>query len=49
MGTLRSDSRMVRHMTLAERLAREPINLPGGRLVKVRYALIATKFRGVAK
>ena len=30
-------------------LGREPINLPGGRLARVRYAPIATKFRSEAK
>jgi len=30
-------------------LGRETINLPGGRLAKVRYARIATKFRSAAK
>jgi hypothetical protein len=30
-------------------LGREPINLPGGRLARVRYAPIATKFRSAAK
>ena len=30
-------------------LGREPINLPGGRLAKIRYAPIATKFRSAAK
>jgi hypothetical protein len=29
-------------------LGREPINLPGGRLVRVRFTPIATKFRGGA-
>ena len=30
-------------------LGREPINLPGGPLAKVRYAPIATKFRTAPK
>jgi len=30
-------------------LGREPINLPGGRLARVRYAPIATKFRSAAQ
>jgi hypothetical protein len=30
-------------------LGREPINLPGSRLARVRYAPIATKFRSAAK
>lgn len=33
----------------APNLGREPINLPGGRLARVRYAPIATKFRSAAK
>ena len=33
----------------AELLGREPINLPGGRLARVRYTPIATKFCIAAK
>jgi hypothetical protein len=33
----------------SRRLGREPIKLPGGWVVRVRYAPIATKFRGAAK
>jgi hypothetical protein len=35
--------------TVGRELGREPINLPGGRLRRVRYASIATKFRSAAK
>ncbi len=31
------------------RLGREPINLPSGRIVRVRYAPVATKFSGAAE
>jgi hypothetical protein len=34
---------------IAANLGREPINLPGGRLARVRYTPIATKFRRAAK
>jgi hypothetical protein len=36
-------------VTNATSLGRELINLLGGRLARVRYAPIATKFRNVAK
>ena len=41
--------RAVARLADACNLGREPINLPGGRVVRVRYAPIATKFRGAAK
>jgi hypothetical protein len=37
------------HSQHSSNLGRETINLPGGRLAKVRYARIATKFRSAAK
>ena len=37
------------HLFYDFRLGHEPINLPGGRLARVRYAPIAIKFRSAAK
>jgi len=45
---LRAIERFYAPSTTIE-LGREPINLPCRRLVSVRYAPIATKFRGAAK
>jgi hypothetical protein len=42
-------SARVQPLVLASAQGREPINLPGGRLAKVRYAPIAIKFRSAAK
>ena len=45
----RDDQASRPHSQHSSNLGRETINLPGGRLAKVRYARIATKFRSAAK